>query len=263
MQKGLFTGMFLAVSTLSVAHAQYPNSASQTADPTTTSSQGVPVVRAYPDASSAGSRAVGTPVFDSQPTAGVFVRNDVANGVEVVSSSNAVTELRVQQGRADVTVHHRADHSQILVDLPGGQVSLLKDGLYTFNAGTKTVRVLHGEAEAFEGEKNGANGSKGTKVKESQQLAFYENVKLKAVDSYAYELTADLLPEGGQGRGEDTGDGPYRHGFYGGYPYYAGSFGYPYGYGFAPYGYGYPFGVGLGFGYYGGGFGGFRGGFRR
>ena len=257
MQKGLFTGMFLAVSTLSVAHAQYPNSATQTADPSTTSSQGVPVVRAYPDASPAGSRALGAaPVFDSQPNAGVFVRNDVANGVEVVSSSNAVTELRVQQGRVDVTVHHPADHSEILVDLPGGQVSLLKDGLYTFNAGTRTVRVLHGEAEAFEGAKNGA---KGTKVKESQQLAFYENVKLKAADSYAYELTADLLPEGGQGGQEGTGDGPYRRGFYGGYPYYAGG----YGYGFAPYGYGYPFGVGLGFGYYGGGFGGFRGGFRR
>ena len=261
MQKGLFTGVFLAVSTLSVAHAQYSNSATQTMDSTTTSSQGVPVVRAYPDASSTGSHAIGAPVFDSQPNAGVFVRNDVANGVEVVSSSNAVTELRVQQGRADVTVHHPVDHSEILVDLPGGQVSLLKDGLYTFNAGTKTVRVLHGEAEAFEGAKNGV---KGTKVKESQQLAFYENVKLKAADSYAYELTADLLPEGGQSRGEGTGDGPYRRGFYGGYPYYAGAYGYPYGYGFAPYGYGYPFGVGLGFGYYGGGFGGFRGGgFRR
>ena len=260
MQKGLTTAVFLAVSTLSVAHAQSTDSDSQAATSITTSPQGAPVVRGYPDASSAGGQVSGGPVFDSQPTSGVFVRSDVSNGVAVVSSSNAVTELRVLQGRADVTVHHPADHSQILVDLPGGQVSLLKDGLYTFNAGTKTVRVLHGEAEAFEGAKNDA---KGTKVKESQQLAFYENVRLKAVNSYPYELTADLLPEAGQGRGEGLGDGPYRHGFYGGYPYYAGSYGYPFGYGYAPYGYGYPFGVGLGFGYYGGGFGGFRGGFRR
>ena len=268
MQKALFTAMFLAVSTLAVAHAQSTDAASQAATSTTTSSQGVPIERAYPDASSTGGRAAsGRQVFDSQPSAGIFVRSDVAHGVEVVSSSDSVTELRVLQGRADVTVHHPADHSEILVDLPGGQVSLLKDGLYTFNAGTQTVRVLHGEAEAFGGAKN---ASKGTKVKETQQIAFYGNVKLKAVNAYAYELTADLLPGGAQGRDEGFGDGPYRRGFYGGYPYYAGAYGYPFGYGFAPYGYGYgygyPFGVGLGFGYYGGGFGGFRGfggGFRR
>ena len=197
------------------------------------------------------------------PNPGVFVRNDVANGVQVVSSSNQVTELRVVQGRADVTVHHPADHAEILVDLPGGQVSLLKDGLYTFNAQTNTVRVLHGEAEAFGGAKD---ASRGTKVKETQQLAFYGDLKPKAVNSYAYELTADLLPGGGQGLEDGAGDGPYRRSFYGGYPYYAGGYGYPFG--FAPYGYGYgyPFGVGLGFGYYGGGFGrfgGYRGGFRR
>ena len=263
MQKGVFTGIFLAVSMLSVAHAQDTVSTSQAANLANVSSQGAPIVRAYPDAASTGGHASGGSVFDSQPNSGIFVRSDVANGVEVVSSSNSATELRVLQGRADVTVHHPADHSEILVDLPGGQVSLLKDGLYTFNAGTKTVRVLHGEAEAYGGAKD---ASKGTKVKESQQLAFYGDVKLKAVNSYAYELTADLLPGGGQGRGEGNAVGLYRGTFYGGYPYYAGAYGYPLGYGFAPYGYGYPFRVGLGFGYYGGGFGsfgGFRGGFRR
>ena len=260
MQTGLITAMFLTVSAVSVAHAQYTDAASQPANPSTTSSQGAPIVRANPNTSPAASHASGGPVLDSQPNAGVFVRSDVANGVEVVSSSNAVTELRVLQGRADVTIHHPADHSEILVDLPGGQVSLLKDGLYTFNAETKTVRVLHGEAEAFAGAKD---ASKGAKVKESQQLAFYGNEKLKAVDSYPYELTADLLPESGQGRDEGMRDGPSRYGFYEGSPYYAGAYGYPFGYGFAPYGYGYPFRVGLGFGYYGGGFGGFRGGFRR
>ncbi len=214
MQKSLITGMFLAASTLSVAHAQYTDTDTQAANPTTASSQGVPAVRAYLDASSAGGHTIGRPVFDSQPSSGVFVRSDVANGVKVVSSSNLVTELRVLQGRADVTIHHPADHSKILVDLPGGQVSLLKDGLYTFNAGSKTVRVLHGEAEAFGATRN---ASKGTKVKEFQQLAFYDNVKLKAVNSYAYELTADLLPESGRGREEDIDDAQYRHGFYGGY----------------------------------------------
>ena len=262
MQKALITGTFIALSTLSVAYAQYTGSASQGAYPSTSSTQGAPVVHAYPNSSSIGGQMSGTQVFDSQPNPGIFVRGDVSNGVETVNSSKAVTELRVVQGRVDVTLHRPADHSEILVDLPGGQVSLLKDGLYTFNAGTNTVRVLHGEAEAYDGAKR---STKGMKVKESQQLAFAGDVKLKAVDAYPYELTADLLSGGGRGSGEGMGDGRYAGGFYGAYPYYAGGYGYPWGYGFAPYGYGYPFGVGVGFGYYGGfgGYGGFRGGFRR
>ena len=121
--------------------------------------------------------------------------------------------------------------------------------------------MLHGEAEAYDGAKD---ASKGAKIKETQQLAFFGNVKLKAVNAYSYELTTDLLPGGGRGRGDGMGSGPYGDGFYAGSSYYAGGYGYPWGYGFSPYGYGYgyPFGVGLGFGYYGG-FGGFRGGFRR
>ena len=255
MQKALVTGTFLALSTLSVAQAQYTDSANQS------SPQGVPIVRAYPGPYTGGGQVSSARIFDSQPNAGVFVRSDVSNGVETVSSSDAVTELRIVQGRADVTIHHPASHSEILVDLPGGQVSLLKDGLYTFNAGTKTIRVLHGEAEAYDGAKD---ASKGTKIKETQQLAFFENVKLRAVNTYPYELTADLLPGGGRSRGDGTGGGPYGDGFYAGSSYYAGGYGYPWSYGISPYGYGYgyPFGVGIGFGYYGG-FGGFRGGFRR
>ncbi len=208
-----------------------------------------------------GIQGSGVRTFDFQPSSGVFIRGDVGNGVETVSSSAAVTELRVIQGRADVTIHHLAGHSEILIDLPGGQVSLLKDGLYTFNAATNTVRVLHGEAEAYDGARD---ASKGTKVKERQELAFFGGVKLRSVNAYPYELTADLLPGGGRSRGDGMSNQQYGEGFYGGSSYDGGGYGYPYGYGFAPYGYGYgyPFGVGLGFGYYGG-FGGFRGGFRR
>ncbi len=260
MQKAFVTGTFLALSTLSVAHAQYPNSASQGSNPAP-SPQGTSIAQGYPGSYSNGAQVSGARTFDFQPNSGIFVRSDVSNGVETVSSSDAVTELRIVQGRADVTVHHPAGHSEILIDLPGGQVSLLKDGLYTFNAGTKTVRVLHGEAEAYDGAKD---ASKGTKVKETQQLAFFGNVKLRAVNAYPYELTADLLPGGGRGRGDGMANGQYGDGFYAGSSYYAGGYGYPWGYGFSPYGfgYGYPLGVGVGFGYYGG-FGGFRGGFRR
>ena len=260
MQNALKVGIFLAFSALSVAHAQNSDSAVVQPSITQPATQQAPIERGDPGPN----RARGVQSFDSQPASGVFVRSDVNNGVQTVSSSGANTEIRVAQGKANITVHHPADHSQILVDLPGGQVSLLKDGLYTFNAATNTVRVLHGEAEA----RNGTNdAAKGTKIKETQQLAFFGNAKLRAVNAYPYELTADLMPGDGRGHGDGIGGGPYRSGFYGEYPYYAGGYAYPYGYGypygFYPYGYGYPFGVGIGFGYYGGFGGGFRGGFRR
>lgn len=260
MQKSL--GLFLALATLSVAHAQSADPASQGSSPTPSTSQPAPIVQANPGAPDAGAYS-GPParsrqVFDAEPSPGVYVRSDVNHGVDTVTASSGVTELRVLQGRADITIHHPADHPQLLVDLPGGQVALLKDGLYTFNAGTNTVRVLRGEAEAYAGAKS---STKGTKVKETQQLALLSSGRLKAVEAYPFELTADLLPGAGLNHGDGVGYGGYGRygeGFYGGYPYYAGGYGYP-GYGFYPYGYGYPFGVGVGFGYYGG----FRGGFRR
>ena len=269
MQKRIGLAMVFAVSTLGLARAQSPDAGVQNASPMVPSAQAAPIVRSSPGGGPAGMAQV----FDAQPSAGVSVRSDVSKGVETVMASGTVTELRVVQGRANVTVHHPADHTQILVDLPGGQVSLLKDGLYTFNAGTDTVRVLHGEAEAFAGAKSAAvTGTKGSKVKETQQLAFFpdansknanvKDAKLKAVNAYPYELTADYLPSGARAHGD--GGAPYREGYYGGgYPYFAGAYGYPLGYGYYPFGYGYPFGVGLGVGFYGG-FGGYRGGgFRR
>jgi hypothetical protein len=254
MQSAFKVGMFLALSALSVSHAQNSDPAAQPPSMIQSTSQGAPIERGYPD----GNRGRGVQSFDSQPAGGVFVRSDRNNGVQTVTTSGPDTELRVVQGKANVTIHHPADRSRILVDMPGGQVSLLKDGIYTFNAATNTVRVLHGEAEA----RNGTNdNAKGTKIKETQQLAFFGNAKLRAVNAYPYELTADLMP-GGR-RGDGVGEGPYRSGFYGDY---AGAYGYPYGYGFDGFGYGgypygYGYGLGLGFGYYGGGFGGYRGGF--
>ena len=260
MQNALKVGMFLAFTALSAAHAQNSDPAVVQPSMTQPSSQNAPIVRGY----AGGNQARGVQSFDAQPAAGIFVRSSVNNGVQTVTTSAGGTELRVVQGKANVTVHHPENGSRILVDLPGGQVSLLKDGLYTFNAATNTVRVLHGEAEARDPNDN----SKGTKVKETQQLAFFGNSKLRAVNAYPYELTADLMPGEGRLHGDGV-EGPYRNGFYGDYPFYAGAYGYPYGYGLYPYGYGYPFVAGVGFGYYGGfggyrgGFGGFRGGFRR
>jgi hypothetical protein len=203
-------------------------------------------------------------IASAQPAPGVWVRVGQNGSVRAVTVGNKTVELRVERGVANVTVHHPAEDSQILIDLPGGQTALLKDGLYTFNAATNTVRVLKGEADAYPGS-NPAD--KPVKVKEDHAVVFH-GPQVKSVGFDPYQARTDLIPSPGYGggygyRGEPAyapyrpyGYGPYGDGFYG-YPY--GGWGYPYAWGGYPYyGWGYPFGWGFGFGYYGG-FGGFRG----
>jgi hypothetical protein len=157
-------------------------------------------------------------------------------------------------------VHDPSADTLILVDLPGGQTQLLKNGLYTFNADTNTVRVLHGEADAF----LGATGNP-LKVKEEEQIILTSNAQATHFDRYFARqdfLGPSNNPQQQQasGYGDATyaaappvygyapgfyGDGYY----YGGYPYYAYDWGW---------GWGYPF---FGFGW-GGGWGGYYGGFR-
>ncbi len=193
-------------------------------------------------------------VSATQPVQGVWLRSDANSSVKTVRADADGTEIRVEHGIANVRVSHAAPNAQILVDLPGGQTSLIKDGLYTFNAETNTMRVLRGEADAY----LDAN-AKPIKVKEDHQVTFAAG-STKSVGVDPRQLASDVLPgdRGGEGYpGRGYGYGPYGDGYYGypvypyPYPYYAYGYGYPY--------YGYPFGFGLGFGYYGG----FRGGFRR
>ena len=203
----------------------------------------------------------------SQPAPGIWLRVGQNGTVSTVASGSSNTiELRVGRGIANITVHHPAEGSQILIDLPGGQVSLLKDGLYTFNAATNTVRVLRGEADAYPGSNHDA---KPIKVKEDHAVVFGA-AKVRSAEFGPYEARADLLPGPYGGGNNYHGDpayapyGPYRYG-----PYGDGFYGYPYSpYGYPYYGWGYPYGwgwgypyFGFGFGYYGGfgGFGGFRG----
>jgi hypothetical protein len=239
MQRSL--SLLFALATLTVAaSAQSAPDSSSYMQP-----QAAPIQRNYagPERSDAAPRVTST-----QPIPGVILRVDEASSVKTVSATADVTELRIEHGRANVSVHHPEHSTQILVDLPGGQTALLKDGLYTFNADTNTVRVLMGEADVFPGSSNTA-----VKVKEDHQFAF--GTETHSTEVNFNQARIDLL-EGTRTapRGEGyNGDGPY---YPSGYPYY---YGYPGFYGY-PYGYGYPFGFGIGFGYYGG-FGGFRGGF--
>jgi hypothetical protein len=265
--------LLLTLATLSVGvHAQSTDGAGSS---TNTQAQAAPIERAYPAQNSAAS-AYANPqanpayppadapmrpartISSSQPIAGVWVRTDANSAVQTVSADAKGTELRVTHGIANVSVHHPEHDARILVDLPGGQVALLKDGMYTLNADTNVVRVLKGEADAYPG-----SAVDGIKVKEEHQLALGKDNR--ATEVAPGELMADYLPgrnddaRGSEGyAGAGYGYGPYGDGFYGypyPYPYVAYGYGYPWGYGW-----GYPYGVGLGFGYYGG-FGGFRGGF--
>ncbi|HEV2577975.1 MAG TPA: hypothetical protein VGU25_12265 [Acidobacteriaceae bacterium] len=207
------------------------------------------------------------------PIEGVILRVGPQSKVREVSSDAQKLELRVEHGLANVNVHKPAKDTIILVDLPGGQTQILKDGLYTFNAETNTARVLKGEALAFPA--GGAADAKPMKVKENNKIV-YSGTKERPHEFVPYEASADILPgrgygERGGGMAPGFGYGPYGDGFYPyyaygypgwGYPYYPYGY-YPYGYGFYPYGYGfYPYGFGLGFTYFGGGYGFHGGGFR-
>ena len=189
-------------------------------------------------------------VTRSEPAPGVWVRSAPGTSVTTISATADKTELRVDHGVADVEVHHPAPNSQILVDLPGGQVALIKDGFYTFNAGTNTARVLQGEADAFVGASNAP-----IVLKEDHAVTLAGSPH--ATGFAPQDARGDILSAGPRRGPSEPGFAPYPYTY--GYPYY------PYPYYAWGYPYGYPFGFGLGFGYYGGwGFGGYRGfGFRR
>ncbi len=198
----------------------------------------------------------------TQPAPGVWLSVSPHGSVAVVAASADRTELRVDSGIANVTVHHPAQNALILVDLGGGQVDLIKDGLYTFNADTKTARVLVGEADAFS-TTDANSSSKPIKLKEDNALTFGA-ASLRAVEFAPFQARPDLLPRDTASAHGDPRPTPAP--YYGYAPYYGGFYGDPY-YAWGPYaGWDYPYGfypgLGFGFGYYGGfGFGrGFYGG---
>ena len=197
---------------------------------------------------------------------GALLRVGNRSSVQVVADSPERAEVRLDSGRANVAVNMVPEGTLLLVDMPNGQTQLLKSGLYTFDTQSETMRVYHGEADAFQGANTQA-AEKPVKVKEGHELVMSEGFKPGKFDEAD---NADLLPwTGPQETRAALADGavssgyapvaygygaPYGYGFGDGYgygygPYYAG---YPY-WG-SPYGfYGYPF-FGFGIGYFGGGF---------
>ena len=201
---------------------------------------------------------------NAQPAEGLYLRVAMNGRVREVAADTKHVEFRVDRGIVNISVHHPQKGLILLVDLPGGQVQMLKNGLYTFNANTDTARVLKGEADAFA---NGAASQpKPTKVKELQAVTFPPvgsvQAKLRSHDFYPMQLGSDLIPQPYDAMEANAGDG-YAYGP--GYGFYGGPWGYPY-YAYGGWGpfwddgfYGYPYGFGFG-GFYGGGFyGGFHG----
>jgi hypothetical protein len=199
-------------------------------------------------------------IANAQPVAGVSVRVAAGSALRVVALEPGRTELKLEDGLANISVHDPADKMLLLVDLPNGEVQMLKNGFYTFNAATNTVRVLRGEANAFE--TSAPPEAKPIKVKEDHALTFAVSGKPHTVEFYPFQAQGDLI---GAPRGDSReayGDGPgYAPGGYG-YGFYGGP-GWDYGWGGPWGGWGYPgFGLGWGGGFYGGGYygGGFYGG---
>jgi hypothetical protein len=200
-------------------------------------------------------------------TPGVFLRLGGDSMIQVVAADATHTEIRLEQGRADVEAFALPEGNNILIDMKGGQTHLLERGLYSFNEGASTVRVYEGKAAAYPGA-DLTTDIKPVDIKGGHELGLAA-APFKA-HGFDKDKSEDDLYRWGDGRSaylaehsaggsgyfpdSSWSDGPYVYGGPG-YGYY------PYGYGF--YG-GYPYYAGLGFyggwGYRGGwGYGGFRG----
>jgi uncharacterized membrane protein YgcG len=178
---------------------------------------------------------------------GVFVRIGRGSSLRAVTLTNENTVLKLERGIANISVHSAIKHAQILIILPGGETNLIKDGFYTFNANTNTVRTLKGEAWGYPGTNTQA---KPIKIKENHAV-IYSGPDIRSFEFDPFEARTDLIPYG-QGMGYPA-PSPGYYGPYAGYPYY--DYGYPY-----YWGYYYPFYFGWGWGWGGGYYGGYRGG---
>jgi hypothetical protein len=103
-------------------------------------------------------------------TPGVFLRLGSNSTVEMISPDLTKTEVRLEQGRANIEVDQLYNENLLLVDLPNGQAHLTKKGLYSFDAGNSTVRVFDGEAEVFPGSDLNTN-IKPVKIKGGREIA--------------------------------------------------------------------------------------------
>jgi len=79
-------------------------------------------------------------------TPGVFLRLGDASSVRMISPNLGDTRVELLQGRAIVEVTEIFKDSNLSVMLGGASTRLDKEGLYSFHADTRQVRVLDGKA---------------------------------------------------------------------------------------------------------------------
>jgi hypothetical protein len=207
-------------------------------------------------------------------TPGIFLRLGDDSTVQMVSTDLTHTEIKLDQGHANVEVDQIYPQNTILVDLKNGQTQLLKNGLYAFDAGNFTVRVFDGKAAVYPGTNPQAN-VKPIDVKGGHQLVL-NGEPLKPQGFNKDQASADPLYRWSSLRSNYLGQANLNlaeeyagySGFYPGWYWAGGPFGYtwlpgdglfwsPFGYGFySPY---YIRGGGFIYGSYGRGF--YRGGY--
>jgi FecR protein len=213
-------------------------------------------------------------------TPGIFLRLGDDSTVQMVSTDLTHTEVKLEQGQANVEVDQIYPQNTILVDLKNGQTQLLKNGLYAFDAANSTVRVFDGKAAVYPGANTQPN-VKPIDVKGGHQLVLngeplkpqgFNKDQAKADPLYKWSsLRSNYLGEANLNLAEEYAG---YSGFYPGWYWAGGPFGYtwlpgdglfwsPFGYGFySPY---YIRGGGFIYGGYGRGFygrGGYAGGYR-
>ncbi len=209
-------------------------------------------------------------------TPGIFLRLGNESSVQMVSTDLTHTEVKLEQGRANVEVDQIYPQNTILINLKNGQTQLLKKGLYAFDAGNATVRVFDGKAAVYPGADTQSN-VKPIDVKGGHQLAV-NGEPLKPQGFNKDQAKSDPLYQWSSLRSQYLGEANLDlaeeyagySGFYPGWYWAGGPFGYtwlpgdglfwsPFGYGFySPY---YIRGGGFIYGAYGRGFYGYRGGY--
>ncbi len=114
-------------------------------------------------------------------TPGVFLRVADFSALKMISPDLAKTEVELDQGRALIEVVDIRKENDIEVDLNGAKTTLLKPGLYDFDATRNEVRAFHGSAEvAFEGRK--------VKLEGKEKLALgAERLKAAHFDAQPFE----------------------------------------------------------------------------
>ena len=106
-------------------------------------------------------------------TPGVFFRLDGNSAVKMVSPGLANTEVELQKGRAIVEAIDVHKENNIRVSLSGGLVTVLKNGLYEFDADRGEVRVFSGELDVH-------IGSQDLKLKDKHFAPISTTAPLKA-----------------------------------------------------------------------------------